>query len=161
MSAAAHTGGSTKYWMQQSSRETATSIQMRFLVDQSLSARLAGDADVADAFARAAEAILRSSFPQVAADIASAASRKGQGDAIGARLAQHLAPQSAACVAIVLMLRGARKPVVDALSSAFGRDLEFNETIKTLCGRVFASVSSPSNDAPEWVSIEVAASHRR
>jgi hypothetical protein len=134
---------------------------MRFLIDRALAAQQGGDADVADAFARTAEAILRSSFPKVATDIALAASRKGRGDEIGARLVEHLDPASAASVAIVLMLRGARRPVIDVLAASSGRDPEFNETIRRLCGRVFASVSSPSNDSPEWVSIEVAASPRR
>lgn len=141
----------------------ATSLQMRFLIDRALAAQQDGDADVAGAFARAAETILRLAFPEIADDLSKAASRKGQGGVIGLRLAQHLDPASAAGVAIVLMLRGARGPVVDALASAFRNKPEFSETIKTLCGPVLerggASTLAPHSQAP--TSIEVGAPRGR
>lgn len=140
------------------------SLEFRFTLDRAFAAYKAGQSDVADAFARTAEAILQSAIPAIASDIAKAASRKGQGAEIGGRLAQHLTPALAACAAIVLLLRGARRPVVDALSAEFGKHPDYGTTVRVLCGRVFESVtltsaiSTPILTAmPALPSIEVAA----
>lgn len=141
----------------------ANSVEFRFLLDRCLAAHEAKRPNVADAYARAAEVLLRAEFPHVTNDIARAASKKGQGEVIGALLAQHLTPRSAACAALVLVLRGARKPVVNALTSAFEKHPEFNATIRTLCRRVFEPVQ-----ATPWISsvtshvlFEAAAPHHR
>jgi hypothetical protein len=118
---------------------------MRFLLDQSLSARVAGDVEVACAFVRAAEALVRSAFPDIAVDLALAASRKGRGNEIGSRLAQHLDAASAACVALVLTLRGSRRPVVDSLRDAFRNEPMFEATMRLLCRRVFEPESAATH----------------
>ncbi|QGZ93330.1 hypothetical protein [Terricaulis silvestris] len=142
--------------------DVATSLELRFFLDRCFVAHQTRRPDLADIYARAAEAVLRAAFPQLAADIGRTASRKGNGDVIGARLAQHLSARSAAVVATVLTLRGARKPVVQALSAEFGSHPEFVATTKMLCRRVFdpllatTSTMAPSC-APVLASIEVAA----
>lgn len=115
---------------------------MRFVLDRCLAANKVGDRKAADAFARCAQALLEAGYPHLATDMRRAASRKGQGDAIGARLAQHLKSPSAACMALVLLLRGARRPVIDTLRNAYGGDPEFNDTIRLMCRRVFEPVSA-------------------
>lgn len=122
----------------------AASIEFRFTLDRAFAAYNAGQRDLADAFARTAEAILRSAIPRIASDIANAASRKGRGAEIGSRLARRLTPALAACVAIVLLLRGARMPVVNVLSLEFGKHPDFDATVRLLCGRVFESSASTS-----------------
>lgn len=141
-------------------QSAATSPELIFLIDGALSARQRGCFELSDAFARAAEAILRSAFPAIADDIAQAASRKGQGNAIGARLAQHLDAVSAACVAMVLMLRGSRKRVVDVLASAFGAHPEFLATTRMLCQRLLDQMPASLSTSKNMIShpsIEVAA----
>lgn len=137
------------------------SLEFRFTLDRALAAHKAGNVDVADAFAQAAEAILRSSFPQVADDIAHAASRKGPGDLIGCRLVEHLDAASAACVAMVLTLRGARRRVVDVLSLAFRHEPVFNATIALLCERVVITANQRPGRMIQPTTIEVAALRRR
>lgn len=140
--------------------DVAASTELRFLLDRCFAAHQANRPELADALARAAEAIMRSSFPEIADDIARAASRKGRGHAIGARLVQHLDAPSAACVAMVLMVRGARKPAVNALVAAFGHHPEFVATTRMLCRRVFDGIpalASSSMTVMERPTIEVAA----
>lgn len=142
----------------------AASLEFRFTLDRAFAAYKAGQRDVAGAFARAAEAILQSAIPGIASDIANAASRKGRGTETGGRLIRRLTPSLAACAAVVLLLRGARMPVVNALSLEFGEHPDFDVTVRLLCGRVFESValtsaiSTPILTAmPALPSIEVAA----
>lgn len=129
------------------------SIEFRFAIDRAFAAHEAGRRYVADAFARAAEAILKLALPDIADDVALTASRKGRGDAIGPRLAPHLTADTAAAVAVVWMLRGARQPAVRALSEAFRSEPEFDATIRLLCSRI---VASPPPPAMSMVPIEVA-----
>jgi hypothetical protein len=136
------------------------SLEFRFLIDRALAANQSHQIDLADAYARAAEGIVKAHFPHLATDIATAASRKGQGAEIGVRLAQHLDPSSAGCVALVLLLRGARKPVINTLASAFRHDPEFDATVKMLCGRVFEPASTIAPPELTHVPIEVASAYR-
>lgn len=146
----------------------AASLEFRFTLDRAFAAYAAGQPDVADAFAWAAQAILQSAVPGVASDIANAASRKGRGTEIGSRLAQRLTPALAACAAIVLLLRGARMPVVNVLSLEFGKHPDFDATVRVVCGRLFKSPGSTSAASLPALtavrvlpSIEVAAPTRR
>jgi len=119
-----------------------SSQDLFFLVDRSLLARRNGHLALSCELARSAEAVLRADLPNVSDLIGKAASRKGRGEAIGARLVQSLDAGMAACVALVLLLRGARRPVTDALRNAYGGDPEFNDTIRLMCRRVFEPVSA-------------------
>lgn len=136
--------------------DIAAPTELRFLLDRCFAAHQSNRPELADAFARAAEAILRATFPIIADDIAQAASRKGRGDVIGARLVQRLDAPSAACVAMVLLLRGARRPVIDTITRTFQHDDAFNATVRTLCGRMFGSESQTVSSPPN-LPMEVAA----
>lgn len=150
-------GPGSKYRMP--THDFAASTELRFLLDRCFAAHQANRPELAGAFARAAEAILRSALPEIADDIAQAASRKGRGDAIGARLAQHLDALSAGCVALVLLLRGARRPAIDTLTNAFRNDAEFEATVKALCPRAIPAARLAH--AVPLPQIEVAAPYRR
>lgn len=137
-------------------------LEIHFLIDRALASRRRGLRTLSGDFARAAEGILKSSLPHLADDIAAVASCKGKGDVIGGRLAQHLDASSAACLALVLLLRGARKRVVDTLASVFRDDPEFNATIRMLCGRVFEPTATAiASQKVGATTIEVAAPRRR
>ncbi|MEQ1808313.1 MAG: hypothetical protein ABL889_00200 [Terricaulis sp.] len=110
--------------------------EVHYLVDRAFEARLAGHPLLANAFARAAEKILRLSYPTVAREIALAAGRKGQGRVLGERLSQYLDARPAACVAVVLMLLEARRTAVSALTEAYSSETAFWSTFRTLCARV-------------------------
>lgn len=110
------------------------SPDLQFAIDRAFSAHQSGYPDIADAFARAAEAVVKAALPEHASDVARSASRKGSGAEIGSRITKGLTAHSAAAVAVVLLLRGARRPVADALREAFEGDPEFAKALSRLCG---------------------------
>lgn len=118
-----------------SSPEPAPSLELRFLIDRALHAHAHRQPDQADAFAKCAERLIRTTLPAIADDISQISSRKGDGHAIAARLLAHLTARTAAEVASVLLLRRCRRPVLDAISKAFGGDPVFAQTVAVLCGR--------------------------
>ena len=130
----------------------ATKTELMFLVDRALLARQDGRSQLANELARAAECVLRAELPlALGADVGLVASRKGDGRSIAARIAPGLTPATAAAVAAIWTLRGARRPAIDALAEAFGDHPEFVATAKMLCRRVFESapatlpMSSPTS----------------
>lgn len=123
-------------------RGTPPSELIEFLIDQFLVARKGGDVRRAGALARCAETLVCLTLPDAADLIRMAASRKGSGEVVATRLAPLLTGTSAALVAVVLALRGARSPVVDGLSCVFGDDLDFKSTVRKLCWRAFESCGS-------------------
>lgn len=139
--------------------ETAHSLELRFLVDRHLAARRAGQSEIAGVYAHAAEGVLTAAMPAHANAIASVASRKGDGRSIGSALAQSLSPASAAAVNVIWLLRGARRPAIDALTEAFRNDAVFIDTFQMLCARV--SPSAPSAEIAKPAPIEIAAAYRR
>lgn len=139
--------------------DITTSLELRFLIDRHLAARRAGNVDVASVYAHAAEGLITTALPVHADVISSVASRKGDGRSIASALAQHLSPTSAAAVNVVWLIRGARRPAIDALAEAFRNDMVFNDTIRMLCARALA----PAAHVVEHVrlpSIEIAAAYR-
>lgn len=139
--------------------DITASLELRFLVDRHLAARRVGQGDIASVYAHAAEGLLTAALPTHANAIASVASRKGDGRSIGSALAQRLSPASAAAVNLIWLIRGARRPAIDALAEAFRDDVVFNDTIRTLCARALAPAAP--TEAAKPAPIEVAASHRR
>lgn len=115
---------------------------LEIIVDRALLARRLGLHGLAVVLAHAAEGLLAIALPTHANAIASVASRKGDGRSIGSALAQCLSPATAAAVNVIWLLRGARRPAMDALAEAFGDDPEFVATAKVLCRRVFEPVSA-------------------
>ena len=102
-------------------------------------------------------------MPDVAHSVAKIASRKGAGGEVAQGLASRFTPATAAAVAIIWTLRGARRPAVEALTAAFGDHPDFVATTMRLCRRVFEPVqatplvSAVTSHAP----FEAAAPHRR
>jgi len=139
------------------SSEIANSLELRFLVDRHLAARRVDRVDVANVYAHAAEGLLTAAMPTHANAIASVASRKGDGHSIGSALAQTLTPTSAAAVNVIWLIRGARRPAIDALAEAFQDDVVFNDTIRMLCRRVLPSVAPMVEHTPP---VEIAAAYR-
>ncbi len=113
---------------------------LQIIVDRALLARRLGLHALAVVLAHAAEGLLTTGLPTHANAIASVASRKGDGRSIGSALAQCLSPAMAATVNVIWLLRGARRPAIDALAEAFGDDPEFVATAKMLCRRVFEPI---------------------
>lgn len=137
----------------------ATSFELRFLVDRHLAARRVDQGDVASVYAHAAEGLLTAAMPTHANAIALVASRKGDGHAIGSALAQSLTPASAAAVNVIWLIRGARRPAIDALAEAFRDDAVFNDTIRMLCCRVLPPVArAVEHTRPP--PVEIAAAYR-
>lgn len=118
-------------------RGTPRSELIAHLIDQLLVARKEGDYPRAGALARCAETLVCLAFPGAADLIRMAAARKGRGEVVATRLAPLLTGTSAALVAVVLALRGARSPVVDGLSCVFDDDPDFRSTVRKLCWRAF------------------------
>jgi hypothetical protein len=139
--------------------EVTTSLELRFLIDRHLAARHAGHHNVANVYAHAAEGVLTAAMPAHANAIASVASRKGEGRTIGSTLAQRLTPASAAAVNVIWLIRGARRPAIDAMAQAFREDVVFNDTIRTLCARVLPPAASTGTVKAE--PIEMSAAYRR
>lgn len=138
--------------------DIATSLEFRFLIDRCLAARRDGNLAVANVYAFAAEGLLTRALPDDANNISSVASRKGDGRSIGSALAQHLSPTSAASVNVIWLIRGARRPAIDALSEAFRGDAVFNDTIRLLCARALAP-AAPVVEHVRLPSIEIAAAY--
>lgn len=123
---------------------------LEIIVDRALLARRLGLHGLAVVLAHAAEGVLTAALPMHANAIASVASRKGDGRSIGSALAQCLSPATAAVVNVIWLLRGARRPAMDALAKAFGDQPEFVATAKMLCRRVFESAPAtlPMSSSP-------------
>lgn len=137
----------------------AYSLELRFLIDRHLAARRAGQTERANIYAHAAEGLLTTALPDHANNISSVASRKGDGRSIGSALAQHLSPTSAASVNVVWLIRGARRPAIDALAEAFRNDMVFDDTIRMLCARALPPVA-PTVEPVRPPPIEIAAAYR-
>jgi hypothetical protein len=133
------------------------------LVDRALTAQQSGRRDMAAVFGRAAQGLLEAAMPDVAHSVAKIASRKGPGCEVAQGLSSRLTPATAAAVATIWTLRGARRPAVKALTAAFGDHPEFVATTKLLCRRVFdPNLPSPSVSPVTSVApFEAAAPHRR
>lgn len=137
----------------------AGSFELRFLVDRHLAERRVGHHALANVYAHAAEGVLTAALPAHANAIACVSSRKGDGRSIGSALAQRLTPASAAAVNVIWLIRGARRPAIDALAEAFGGDPIFNETIRLLCARALPPAASTG--AGTAGPIEMSAAYRR
>lgn len=122
--------------MQTNPDHTATSLELRFLIDRGLAAQQAGRRDLADIYGRAAEGLLEAAMPDVAQDVSKIASRKGAGCDVAGKLALRLTPTSAAAVVITWMLRNARQPAIRTLSDAFQHDDTFDATFRMLGRRL-------------------------
>lgn len=116
--------------------DVAQSIEFKFLIDRAIVARQSGRFDVAEAFGRAAERLFEAGAPDLASDIAMIASRKGAGAVVARTLADRLSPVSAAAVAAIWLLRGARRPALRSLAGAFGDDETFRHAFYDLCRRL-------------------------
>lgn len=121
--------------------DIANSLELLFLIDRHLAARRSGHIELASTFAHAAQGVLTAAMPAHASEIASVASRKGDGRLIGSALAQHLSPTSAAAVNVIWLLRGARRPAIDSLAGPFRYDPVFNDAIRKLCARALLSAN--------------------
>lgn len=139
--------------------DIASSLELRFLIDRHLAARRIGQDEIARVYAHAAEGLLTTAMPAHGDAIASVASRKGDGHSIGCALAQRLSPASAAAVNVVWLIRGARRPAINALAEAFRDNVVFNDMIKTLCARALPPAARA--DVTETAPIEMAAAYRR
>lgn len=106
------------------------------VLDRLIIAHRRGHRSVASAFAKCAEELLCSAYPAAAAAISSAASRKGSGSILAGQIVPYLDAAGAAAVVVVLMLRGARRPVVRAISEVFAGDMNFGNAQRILCRRM-------------------------
>lgn len=131
-----------------------TSVELRFLFDRAIAARHQGMPDLSDVFVRAAEGLVRSLLPDVAKDVGTVASRKGDGDQTAARIVQNVSPTAAGAIFVLWSFRGARQPAIRVLVESFGVHPGFRDTVRLLCHRLFAAQArSPSTHT----AIEVAA----
>lgn len=112
-----------------------TSIELRFLFDCAIVARRTGSLKRFNAFVGAAEGLIRASLHDEACNIGKVASRKGRGEDIAAELARSLSP-AAAAVFVLWSFRGARKPALQALIAAYGKDSTFSQVVRLLCHRL-------------------------
>jgi len=146
--------------MHNAAANIANSLELRFLIDRHLAARRVGQTEQAVVYAHAAEGLIAASLPEHAEVISSVASRKGDGRLIGSALALKLTSVSAAAVNVIWLIRGARRPAINALAEAFRDDVVFNDTIRMLCARALPAAASMVEHvrAP---SFEIAASYRR
>lgn len=124
---------------------TLISLELRFLVDRAIHFKCSGRPDLAEAFVRAAEALVRSSLPEVAHAIALVASRKGQGETIAVRMIPFLSPTAAAAVFVIWSFRGARQPAIRRLVDAFAAHPAYSETVRLLCHRLFTVKTRPTS----------------
>lgn len=141
--------------------DVVTSLELRFLIDRHLAARSAGHHDVAVVYAHAAEGLLRAMMPTHSRAIANVSSRKGDGRLIGSALARQLPAAPAAAVNVVWLLRGARRPAIEALSEAFRHNPIFDAAIRMLCSRTMPPLPTSNNVAVKTMPIETAAAYRR
>lgn len=107
------------------------------LIDRSLASHEQGHPTLARAYACAGETLLRYVFLDRAASISKACSRKGRGTELGYELADRLCSTCIACIAVVLLLRGARRPVLVALASRITSVWNYENTVMRLCRRAF------------------------
>ena len=138
----------------------ATSLELHFLIDRHLAARRVGQTEQAAVYARAAEGLIAASLPEHAEAISSVASRKGDGRLIGRALALKLTSVSAAAVNVIWLIRGARRPAINALAEAFRDDVVFSETIRMLCARALPA-AIPIGEHVRSPPTEIAAPYRR
>lgn len=136
-----------------------TSLELRFLIDRHLAARRAGQNQLAGVYARAAEGLITTALSDHGEAIASVASRKGDGHLIASALAQRLSPTAAAAVNVIWLIRGARRPAIDAMAEAFRDDPMFNVMIRMLCARALSPALSTEPVKVE--PFETAAAYRR
>ena len=106
------------------------------LVDRLIFFYQARKLPVAEAYSRCAEALLVHMYAPAADAISLAASRKGMGDVLANKIVPHLDGAGAAAAVTILMFRGARRPVVTAISNAFTANPEFHQVQRRLCRRV-------------------------
>lgn len=106
-------------------------------MDRLIEAHRRGQGAVAFAFAKCAEKLLCSAYPAAAPAISLAASRKGKGAILSRQIVPHMDVAGAAAAVVVLMFRGARQPVVRAISEAFAGDRDFRNVQRILCRRMF------------------------
>lgn len=104
---------SGKYGMPASRTELQQDLQA--VLDRLIVAHRAGHRAVALAFAKCAEELLCSAYPDAAGAISSAASRKGKGSILSGQIVPHMDVSGAAAAVVVLLFRGARQPVVRAI----------------------------------------------
>lgn len=116
--------------------DVVQSLEFRFLVDRAIAASRSGHPATTDLFVRAAERLLTASLPYAARDISLIASRKVAGAAAALSLVKRLTPMQAAAVALIWILRGARKPALQGLAEAFRGDEAFGHALRRLCPRV-------------------------
>lgn len=133
------------------------SIEFRFLVDRALLARSNGQHNLASTFAIAAEGLLRSALPNISTEIGLICSRKGDGQALAARVITAVAPSEAACVVCVWTLRSSRRAAIDYVSAAFKSVPAFNETIRMLFSRIIPTSTSATPIGSVPPPIETAA----
>lgn len=136
----------------------ATSLELRFLIDRHLAARRIGQNEIANVYGHAAEGLLTTALPAHAKAIATVASRKGDGHSIASALAQSLTPASAAAVNVIWLIRGARRPAIDALTNAFRENAVFSGTVRMLCARALPPVAPM--EAAKPAPIEITAAYR-
>ena len=134
------------------------SLEFRFLVDRAILALRSGRPDLTDVFVRAAERLLGVSHSAISTDVSLIASRKGAGSNIATDLVKRLTAAQAAAVTTVWLLRGARRPAIDTLASAFRHVPAYDDTLRLLWAGVLP-VNNSSNCVP--AQMEVAAPHRR
>ena len=139
--------------------DAVRSLEMRFLFDRAFAASRLGRPDIADLFVRAAERLLGVASPAIARAVSLISSRKGTGQTVAASLINRINPTQAAAVAVIWLIRGARRPAIDALAQAFRDDPVFNDTMRILCARALPPVSA--TEATKVVPIETAAAYRR
>lgn len=110
---------------------------VRSSIDSCLAAHERGQPNLAAGYARCAETILRFVFSERADDLAMACSRKGDGNSLGETLATGLCPACIAIISTVLLLRGARRPVLHALSVRIDDRERYERFVRALCWRAF------------------------
>lgn len=113
--------------------------ELRDILGRFAIAHRRGDRRVASAFAKCAEELLCVGYPAAANAISLAAARKGGGVVLSRQIVPHIDPAGAALAMIVLMFRGARQPVVRAISEQFVGDADFEAAQRRLCDRIFAA----------------------
>lgn len=119
------------------STDPDTLYALRFLIDQTLAAHERRQPHFAKGYARCAEALLCCVFADRASSISKACSRKGQGQQLAEDLAKALCHECIALVSTVLLLRGARRPVVTALALRTGGSTRYEQFVMGLCWRAF------------------------
>lgn len=144
-----------------STDDVTTSLAFRFMIDQALVANRDGQLTALDVYARAAEGLVKAMLPDHSKVIAAVASRKVAGREIGLALAQRLSPAAAAAVNVVWLLRDARRTSTDAISEAFRQDAVFDDTVRSLCARIFTPTTVVAPGLPMSAkTIEVASAYR-